>query len=41
MEIDDVDTESKISDYLENEYDRIQNVETTGSDNPFGDMMMQ
>ena len=31
--IDDIDKGSKSSDDLENEYDGIQNVETTGSDN--------
>ena len=33
MVVDDIDKGSKSSDVLENEYDGIQNVETTGSDN--------
>ena len=33
MVVDDTDKGSKSSDDLENEYDRIQNVETRGSDN--------
>ena len=35
--VDGIDKESKSSDYLENEYDVIQNVKTTGSDNVGGD----
>ena len=33
MGVDDIDKGSKSSNDLENEYDGIQNVETTGSDN--------